>query len=204
MKIKVLPVGQLSTNCYLLEDEQTGLAAVIDPGDEAPGILSQIKADGVRVSLILLTHGHFDHVLAVEALHAEFPEAKVYIHAEDARGAGGHPIALADRIAGLVHYDQGDRLTLGSLTVDVLHTPGHSRGSVVLRVGGVLFTGDTLFAGTCGRTDLAGGDNVQMLASLKRLSLLEGDYQVLPGHGEGSTLDRERSYNPYMAMAART
>ena len=204
MKIKVLPVGQLSTNCYLLEDEQTALAAVIDPGDEAQRILSQIKTDGVQVALILLTHGHFDHVLAVEEIARQFPDAKVYIHTGDARGAGGHPIALADRIAGLQTYDEGDSLTLGNLTLDVLHTPGHSRGSVVLRVGGVLFTGDTLFAGTCGRTDLPGGDYAQMLASLKRLSLLEGDYQVLPGHGEGSTLDRERAYNPYMTLASRT
>lgn len=203
MKIKVLPVGQLSTNCYLLEDEQTALAAVIDPGDEAQRILSQLKTDGVQVALILLTHGHFDHVLAVEEIARQFPDAKVYIHADDARGAGGHPIALADRIAGLQPYDEGDNLTLGSLTLDVLHTPGHSRGSVVLRVGGVLFTGDTLFSGTCGRTDLPGGDYAQMLASLKRLSLLEGDYQVLPGHGEGSTLARERAYNPYMTLASK-
>lgn len=202
MKIRTLAVGALATNCYLLEDEQTNLAAVIDPGDEGDRILAQLRQDGVHLALILLTHGHFDHMLALEQLHREFPDATVYIHREDGHGAGSRAIPLDDRIEDLHYYDHGDALRLGTLTIEVIHTPGHSKGSVVLRVGDVLFTGDTLFAGTCGRTDLAGGDYGQMLTSLKRLGKLEGDFQVLPGHSHSSTLDQERKTNRYMLMAA--
>ena len=201
MKIKVIPVGMLAANCYILEDEQTSLAAVIDPGDEAERILSQLRADGVSVALILLTHGHFDHILAAESIRRAFPDAAVYIHSGDAHGAGGRAVDLTLAIPDLRTYGEGDALTLGSLTIDVLHAPGHSRGSVVLRSGGVLFTGDVLFAGTCGRTDLPGGSYPQMMASLKRLGALDGDYQILPGHGEGSTLEAERQFNPYLRMA---
>ena len=201
MEIKILPVGELATNCYILLDEQTREAAVIDPGDEAGRILSQLQQDGAKVRYILLTHGHFDHTTAVPALHAALPEAEVYIHQSDAPGAGRRLFPLATQVADLHLYDEGDRLTLGTLTIRVMHTPGHSSGSVVLHVGDTLFTGDTLFAGTCGRTDLPGGDFGQMMDSLARLGRLEGNLRVLPGHGEEATLDWERQYNTYMIQA---
>ena len=100
-------------------------------------------------------------------------------------------------------YDEGDTLPLGGLTIHVLHTPGHSKGSVTLRVGDVLFTGDTLFAGSCGRTDLAGGSYEEIMSSLARLGRLEGDYHVCPGHDMTSTLERERQLNPFMQEALR-
>ena len=103
----------------------------------------------------------------------------------------------------LNYYDEGDTLTLGSLTIEVLHTPGHSLGSVVLKVGDALFCGDTLFAGSCGRTDLRGGSYEEILTSLKRLAELEGDYHVLPGHESFSTLERERKTNPYIREAMK-
>ena len=105
---------------------------------------------------------------------------------------------------GLLFYDEGDTLTLGSLTIEVIHTPGHSKGSVVLKVGDVLFCGDTLFAGSCGRTDLAGGSYAEIMASLKRLGELEGDYHVCPGHDVTSTLERERRSNPFLMEAMRS
>ena len=201
MQIKALPVGELGTNCYLLEDEASKLAAVIDPGDEAGRILAQIREDGVQVKYILLTHGHYDHTTAVPELHQALPEAQIYIHQADSLGAGGRLFPLASQVDELLLYDEGDTLPLGGLTIEVMSTPGHSLGSVVLRVGDVLFTGDTLFAGSCGRTDLRGGNYEQMLASLKRLALLEGDYHVLPGHDISSTLARERQTNYYIKQA---
>ena len=201
MEIKILPVGGLGTNCYILLDGKTKAAAVIDPGDEAGRILSQLRQDGADVRCILLTHGHYDHTTAVPELHAALPRADIYIHQGDASGAGNRLFPLAGQVDGLKFYDEGDTLPLGGLTIRVLHTPGHSRGSVVLQVADVLFTGDTLFAGSCGRTDLPGGDFGQICASLARLGRLEGDYRVLPGHGELSELSRERSYNSYMIQA---
>ena len=106
-------------------------------------------------------------------------------------------------MAGLKHYKEGDTLTLGSLTIQVMETPGHSPGSVTLRVGDVLFTGDTLFCGSCGRTDLRGGSYEQIMASLKRLGELEGDFHVCPGHDRTSTLEQERRYNPFLMEAMR-
>ena len=199
MKIMQMQVGPIGTNCYILEDG--GKIAVIDPGDESGRILDELKKSGAQVEYILLTHGHYDHTTAVPELHKALPEAKIYIHQADANGAGSRLFPLAGQVDGLLLYDEGDSLPLGSLTIEVLHTPGHSKGSVTLRAGDVLFTGDTLFAGSMGRTDLSGGDEEEIMASLKRLGKLEGDFTVCPGHMQTSTLDQERKTNPYLRMA---
>lgn len=201
MQVKVLQVGPIGTNCYILEDEATKLAAVIDPGDEAEKILSVLKEDGVETRYILLTHGHYDHTTGVPDLHRALPEAQVYIHKADARGAGSRLFPLAGEIADLHFYDEGDTLPLGGLTIRVLHTPGHSKGGVTLQVGDVLFCGDTLFAGSCGRTDLNGGSYEEIMQSLKRLGQLPGDWHVCPGHDVTSTLERERKTNPFLREA---
>ena len=201
MQVKVLQVGPIGTNCYLLEDEKAHVAAVIDPGDEAGRILQLIKDDGVDVKYILLTHGHYDHTTAVPELHQALPQAEIYIHKADANGAGSRLFPLAGQIPDLKFYDEGNALTLGELTIQVLHTPGHSKGSVTLKVGDVLFCGDTLFAGSCGRTDLAGGSYAEIMASLKKLGQLPGDYHVCPGHDVTSTLERERRSNPFLREA---
>ena len=204
MQVKVLQVGPIGTNCYLLEDEKAHVAAVIDPGDEAGRILQVIKDDGVDVKYILLTHGHYDHTTAVPELHQALPQAEIYIHKADANGAGSRLFPLAGQIPDLKFYDEGDALTLGELTIQVLHTPGHSKGSVTLKVEDVLFTGDTLFAGSCGRTDLRGGSYEQIMQSLKRLGELKGDFHVCPGHEATSTLERERRSNPFLMEAMRS
>ena len=201
MQVKVLQVGPIGTNCYLLEDEKAHVAAVIDPGDEAGRILQVIKDDGVDVKYILLTHGHYDHTTAVPELHQALPQAEIYIHKADANGAGSRLFPLAGQIPDLKFYDEGNALTLGELTIQVLHTPGHSKGSVTLKVGDVLFCGDTLFAGSCGRTDLAGGSYDEIMASLKKLGELPGDCHVCPGHDVTSTLERERRSNPFLREA---
>ena len=203
MKVKVMQVGPIGTNCYILEDETANLAAVIDPGDEADKILKVLEGDGVQVEYILLTHGHYDHTTAVPALHRALPQAKIYIHQADANGAGSTLFPLVGQVEGLRNYDEGDTLPLGSLTIAVLHTPGHSKGSVTLKVEDVLFTGDTLFCGSCGRTDLSGGSYEEIMDSLKRLGRLDGDFHVCPGHDVTSTLERERRSNPFLLEAMR-
>ena len=199
MQVKRMQVGPIGTNCYILEDEKK--IAVIDPGDEAERILEVLEETEGTVAYILLTHGHYDHTTAVPELHKALPEAKIYIHQADANGAGSRLFPLAGQVDDLLLYDEGDALPLGSLTIEVLHTPGHSKGSVTLKAGDVLFTGDTLFAGSMGRTDLSGGDEEEIMASLKRLGELEGDFTVCPGHMQTSTLDQERKTNPYLRMA---
>ena len=199
MNIKAMQVGPIGTNCYLLEDESTRQAAVIDPGGDAPRLLAALK--GLDVRRILLTHGHYDHTGAAAELAAALPQAEVYIHERDYRDVDPGLFPLRTQLSAVNSYGEGDRLPLGELTLEVLHTPGHSQGSVTLRCGDVLFCGDTLFAGSCGRTDFPGGDTAKILASLRRLGELEGNLQVLPGHMESSTLDRERQVNPYLRQA---
>ena len=205
MKVSVMQVGPIGTNCYILQDEESGLMAIIDPGDDWERILHQVKKAEGEVKYILLTHGHYDHTTAVPDLVKALPGVQVYIHQADTNGAGSQLFPLAAQVKDLNNYDEGDTLPLGSLTIEVLHTPGHSKGSVTLKVGDVLFTGDTLFCGSCGRTDLRGGSYEEIMASLKRLGELEGDFHVCPGHDRTSTLERERKYNPFLleAMGAR-
>jgi glyoxylase-like metal-dependent hydrolase (beta-lactamase superfamily II) len=197
MNIKLMQVGEIGTNCYLLEDEDTRSAAIIDPGGEARGILGQAKADGVQVKAILLTHSHYDHTGAVRELREALPGVPVYLHPADAVQLG---TAVMPPIGETLPYQEGDTVPVGNLTVQVLHTPGHTPGGVTLRVEDVLFTGDTLFQGSMGRTDL-GGSYTEIMASLKRLGQLEGDLQVLPGHMGVSTLDRERKSNYFLREA---
>ena len=201
MKIISMQVGPIMTNCYILIDEESKKTAVIDPGEDADRILAALREEDSQVEYILLTHGHYDHTTAVPELHAALPQARIYIHQADANGAGSKLFPLASQVEDLLLYDEGDTLALGGLTIQVLHTPGHSPGSVTLQVEDVLFSGDTLFAGSCGRTDLPGGSYDQMMASLKRLGELEGEFRVLPGHNAPSTLDREREYNSFMREA---
>lgn len=201
MKIKSIQVGELATNCYILIDEAEKKAAVIDPGDEGGRILAELRGLDAQVEYILLTHGHYDHIGAVAQLHEALPGTKVYLHKADSRGTGFHVVPLADQVADLLYYDDGDTLKLGSLTIHVIHTPGHTPGGVTLRVEDALFTWDTLFQGSMGRTDLKGGSYEQLMGSLRRLGQLEGDFQVLPGHMGVSTLERERRTNYFLREA---
>lgn len=201
MNVKMMQVGPIGTNCYILEDEKTREAAVIDPGGDAPEIVKAL--DGAEVRYILLTHGHYDHTGGAAALLEAFLGAALYIHKADFQDVDPSLFPLRTQVSGVNFYDEGDQIALGGLELQVLHTPGHSEGSVTLRCGELLFCGDTLFAGSCGRTDFPGGSVPKIMASLRRLGQLEGDLQVLPGHMETSTLAAERQYNPYLRQALR-
>lgn len=199
MNGKRLRVGPIDTNCYILEDEEVHQAAVIDPGGDAPEIVRNLE--GAELRYILLTHGHYDHTGGVAELVKSFPQAKVYIHEMDVRGVDTNLFPLSTQVSDLNFYGEGDRIAFGEVRLRVFHTPGHSEGSVTLRCGNVLFCGDTLFAGTCGRTDFPGGSMEKMMASLRRLGKMEGDLRVCPGHMGISTLEAERARNPYLRQA---
>lgn len=205
MIIKHIQVGQIGTNCYLFGDETAKVCAVVDPGDEVNLIAKMINDSGLKLLYILVTHGHFDHVLAVPALLELYPDAKVYIHRSEVNEKRlPNNYMQMPVVPNLSYYDEGDTLFLGALTIEVMHTPGHSLGSVVLRVEDVLFSGDTLFQGSCGRTDFAGGSYNEMLHSLKRLHDLPGNFQVYPGHEAFTTLEQERKRNNYMQEAVNS
>lgn len=203
MDIKTLQVGPIGTNCYLLCDTQAGACAVIDPGAEASRVAAAVRESGCTPCAILLTHGHYDHTGAVAQLRQMWPQVPVYLGHKDQYEAGTYAAELFPAIPDSVDYGEGDRITVGNLTVEVLSTPGHSEGGVTLRCGDVLFCGDTLFAGSCGRTDFVGGSMTTLMNSLARLGRLTGNYRVLPGHMEPSDLDTELRMNPYLIQAMR-
>ena len=202
MLIKCLPVGHLMTNCYIVTDETTLECAVIDPGDESNTILYYLEDNHLTCRAILLTHGHYDHTGAVYAVHEE-TGAPVYMHALDAGTAVAFDSYSFVPPEGTIFYKEGDEIRVGSLTFRVLETPGHTAGSCTLLCEDSMFSGDTLFHECCGRCDLETGSMEDMMASLKKLALLQGNYQVYPGHESFSTLDYERQYNPYMKEAMR-
>ena len=203
MLIKTIPVGHLDTNCYIVTDEKTLKTAIIDPGADSNTILDYVESNGLTTEAIFLTHGHFDHIMALEAV-MEATGAPAYINKRDAEsGRKGRQSGLTAYFQDgvLQWYKTGDRINVGSLVFHIIETPGHSPGSVILQCENVLFTGDTLFRDSCGRTDLEGGDIDILKQSLKMITKLDGDYEVYPGHSESSTLERERRFNKYMLLA---
>ena len=191
MNIQKLTLGLYQTNIYILSNDTE--AVVIDPGYEPDIILDALE--GKELKAILLTHGHFDHVGAVKELVAETGCA-VWIHAAEATMP---PMVTAGPLYFTHTYDEGDTVSpIAGLELTVLHTPGHTPGSVCLLMGKEMFSGDTLFACSFGRTDLPGGDPRKMMESLRRLASLQGNFFIHPGHGGSTTLDAEKRFNPYM------
>lgn len=189
MKIRTLTLGDFETNCYLVSDEN-GVTAVIDPGYEPEAILARAAQEQLQIAAILLTHGHFDHVGGVKAV-ADAARCPVWMNGKDC--------ALPPSITnGTLYYTdfyrEGAVVRVGRMTFTVLETPGHTPGSVCLRCENTLFSGDTLFAGGCGRTDLPGGSAAELRESLRRLAAIPENLAVLPGHGGATTLDRERGW----------
>lgn len=194
LHIETFPLGSYQTNCYIVYEDESPDCIVIDPGYELDTVLRAIRGIKKNLAAILLTHGHFDHVGAVKLLAAD-TDCKVYIHENDL----SLPATLTAGPLYYTHtYGEGDTLKIAGVTIRVLHTPGHTPGCVCLLAEDNLFSGDTLFRDSCGRTDLPGGNGAELFKSLRRLAALPGDYRVLPGHGMESTLEEERENNPYM------
>lgn len=205
MTIDKIVVGQLDVNCYVIGEEDSSEAAVIDPGDEFDRIAGLLDRKGLRPKYILFTHAHYDHVCAAGELKEKYG-ALIVMH-EDERetyrmtralclswGFGDEDFPEPDMLV-----KDGDKISAGADTFEVLHTPGHTQGSICLFCDGNLFTGDTLFKGSVGRTDLHGGDTSRLLKSLKRLAALPGDARVFCGHGEETTIGEELRNNPFLS-----
>ncbi len=198
-------MGPLQVNCYIVEDEQTKEAMVIDPGDDAAAILKVIGSRKLKVRYIINTHAHFDHVGANKQVK-DATGAEILIHEQDDALLG----ATKDqtRMFGMTapsspkadrYVKHGDVITAGGISLRVLHTPGHSSGGISLAGGGVVFTGDALFAGSIGRTDLFGGDLMTLITSIREnLLSLPDETVVLSGHGPQSTIGEERRENPFL------
>ena len=202
LKIHTLPLGAYQTNTYIVWDDESATCAIIDPGFEAPVILNKVADLGLTVDAILLTHGHFDHVGAVEEI-VEATGCKLWMREAD---WSQFPSPVISRMYPLANCDftevwfceEGEIIHAGGLTFTAMETPGHTWGSVCYFCEDALFSGDTLFARSCGRTDLVGGDWDTICVSLKRLAALEKDYTVYPGHGPKTMLSVERMFNPYL------
>jgi hydroxyacylglutathione hydrolase len=201
MKMSALAVGPIQGNCYIVWDEKSRDGIVIDPGDEPGRILKIIEENGVKVGIIACTHAHFDHVGGVSVLKNK-TGAKVAVNRNDLE-----IFLRAERQAMLwgfhveqpsvpdIFIDEGDEITAGDLRFTVLLTPGHSPGGICLYGEGVLFTGDTVFAGSVGRTDLPGGSTDELKKSFLRIMSLPAETKILPGHGGATTVGEEKETN---------
>jgi glyoxylase-like metal-dependent hydrolase (beta-lactamase superfamily II) len=204
MQIITMNLGELETSCYLLISDE-GNAAMIDPAGDCDKIIEALSVNSVVLTKILLTHGHFDHTGAVAQLK-DITGAKVYIHAND-------ECMLNDTIKNVAYlvpgYDYkpfqadvlltgGDMIFLDELEISVMHTPGHTKGSVMYFVNDCIFTGDTIFEGSVGRTDFYSGDITAQRETLKRISALRTNYTLYPGHGDSTTLENEKKHNIYL------
>ena len=201
MNILTLTLGPLATNCYLVWQEGRTDAVIIDPAANSRKITVALQARGLRPVCFLLTHAHFDHIGALKPLYAAAPDARVYVGDQDK----DDPCDMAyDLLTYTDTYQDGDTVEAAGLSFRVLGTPGHTPGSVCLLCGEALFSGDTLFAGSYGRTDFKGGSMQDMYASLRKLAALPPQTRVLPGHGPESTIEDELRTNPYLREARGT
>ena len=203
MEIHELVVGPLKTNCYIVTSDMNH-AVIIDPGFDAEKIAAKIRELGAKPKFMLLTHGHFDHIGAVNALKKTFPEMKSVILAED-EDICLNPGLINNEIGVVTKPDMlfadGDIVKLDDLDLKFMATPGHTKGCACSIVEDKIFTGDTLFSRGYGRTDLYGGSTRDMKMSLKKIGAIEGDYEIYPAHGPHSTLKTEKYANPYLRKA---
>lgn len=203
MKIIKLAIGSYQTNCYLVADEETKAAFIIDPAGDLEQIKNLIDTKAYDLKYIILTHGHGDHIGAVEGLKEAY-DADLLIHEEDAEMLRDYQLNLTFRMGKKIEIEadqtfrDGDTLTVGDLELNFIHTPGHSKGSSCILVNDSLFSGDTLFLNSIGRTDLYGGDRREIIESIKnKLLILPKETKVYPGHGQATSIKNELKKNPF-------
>ena len=204
MNVKIFVLGELQANAYLVYSADSQRSVLIDPGGQPDSVIAYLKEKELQLDAILLTHGHVDHCGGVVAIKREF-NVPLHLH------RGDFPVLASSINSELartfmitvpesadVELSEGDNIPVGDLTLTVLHTPGHSPGSVCFSGPGMLFSGDTLFQSSIGRTDLPGGDFSEIQKSLQRIVGLPGDTIVYPGHGDTTNLEEEKLYNPFL------
>ena len=205
MKVLVMEVGSIGTNCYLVINEENKSGVVIDPGGDGDMILDKIRQKGLNIEAIFLTHGHSDHIMAVDEIRTA-TGAKVYISQEDAamliKASSNLSLymgASREFKAADEFFEDGETLTVAGLNFKVIATPGHTRGGVCLICEDIVFCGDTVFSESIGRTDLPGGSYSQILQSIKnKILVLPDEMKLLPGHGPATTIGWERRRNPFL------
>lgn len=205
VKIVIMPVGLLSANSYILYKEDGSQAAIIDPGGDGDTILKEVNARNLQIKYILLTHGHFDHIGALADIKKK-TGAKVIIHREDASSLGDIFKNLSFSMAmesvqpeADILVEDGDIVSVHDMELEIIHTPGHSPGSISILYKDIIFTGDTLFQNSIGRTDLPGGKLNEILASIKdKILTLDDDVIVYPGHGPKTSILSEKLNNPFL------
>lgn len=205
MEVIRMPAGIYAANCYIIYDENTKEGIVVDPGGDEDDIINRIEKLGLSIKYIVLTHGHGDHIAGVKGIK-DFTGAKVAIHKDDAYLLRDGRKNLSSIMAmGTVEFepdmllDENDVIEFGNLRCEVIHTPGHTPGGITLRIGDSLFTGDTLFAGSIGRTDFEGGSFDSIINSIKtKIIVFPDDTKVYPGHGPTSSIKMEKAFNPFL------
>lgn len=208
MYIKTLPLGLVSANCYIICDENTKVGAVIDPGDFTSSLLKAISDSGMEeLKYILCTHGHFDHIQGVSRLKEKFPESEILIGEKDCVALNDSVVSLAasfgapffpcvaDRV-----LKGGDKIDIGDIAFEIMSAPGHTEGGVMYYAKDqkAIFTGDTIFMGSIGRTDFPGGSITVLLNTLQKIKRLPEDVKIYSGHGEATTVKHETAYNMYL------
>ena len=204
MFLEKIVVGPLEVNCFIVACDKTKKCAIIDPGDESSKIISAIRAENLTPEMILITHGHFDHLAAANAVKQEF-QIPILIHQADkilAENASVQASMFGMEDPGNVSPDKllqhGNSLQLGKLQIDVIHTPGHSPGNVTFKIGSHLFVGDLIFQSSIGRTDLPGGNYQQLINSVEeKIFTFPDNYTIHPGHGPDTTVGIEKRNNPF-------
>ena len=204
LKMVTICLGQMQTNCYIVENTKTNQAFVFDPGDQGERIMSTLEEDGMELAGVCLTHGHFDHVMALPYLMEQKPDLDIYLYEDEAEVLADPQLNLG-AMMGMDLSLKANHLVKDGEIIDVLgtkvkciHVPGHTKGGMCIKVGEHIFTGDTLFAGSIGRTDFYGGDYKQMMKSLRKLAKYDDNAVIYPGHGPTSTIGVEKRMNPYM------
>jgi len=200
MKIITLTLGEFATNTYIVADEDKGEAAVVDPASNSAIIMETLEQNGLKLTKILLTHGHYDHTAASAELGAP-----IYVHWQDQEMLDDPDKSFARIMRSRYKpceakhlLNDGDKVEIGRENLTVMHTPGHSGGSVMFIGDGFIFSGDTLFKDSVGRIDGWGGSFADQRVSMKKIKALDGDFRILPGHGEATTLEREKACNPFL------
>lgn len=205
MLVECIPLGGMGANCYVVACKDTKEALVIDPGGEPGPVLSFVEKNGLTVKYIVNTHGHIDHIMGNDLLK-QATGARVLIHELEAEMLVNPKLNLSGFVGGsikLAPADQllteGDTVEIGKVSLEVVHTPGHTRGGICLKGDSAVFTGDTLFAGSIGRSDFPGGSFEDLINSIKtKLLTLPDDLAVYPGHMQDSTIGQEKKYNPFL------